>query len=103
MNAIHDKLKVLCKDTEHEYEILYPEKYKVTNNKIIIRTSVKNSDLRRGWIGDLFCDTTSRDVCDYNIIIAQNTEDIYKDVLLAYIDIIDVDGSICWKYVFLKK
>ncbi len=40
MNTIHDELKVFCKDTEQEYEILYP-KYKQTNNKIIVKLLLK--------------------------------------------------------------
>lgn len=102
MNTIHDQLKVFCKDTEQEYEILYP-KYKETNKKIIIRTPVKNSAMYRGWVGDLFYNTTSRDVYDSNIVIAKDTEGIYKDVLLTNINIVDINGSLYWKYVFLKK
>lgn len=102
MNAVHDRLKIFCKDNEKEYELLYPN---LTENdtEIRIKTFAKNSDLCRGWIGDLFYNTTSRDICDHNIIIARDTVELCKDVLLAKVSILDTGRGIEWEYVFLKK
>jgi len=101
MNAIHDKLKIFCKDTECEHELLV-KNFKEDDNEIRIKSCAKNNGLYRGWIGDLFYNTISRDVCDCNNIIARDTEEWCKDVLLVKINIID-DGYISWEYVFLKK
>ena len=102
MNAIHERLKIFCRDNEKEYELLYPN-FTENDTEIRIETYAKNSDLYRGWIGDLFYNTISKDICDCNNIIARDTAELCKDVLLAKINMKDTDSGIKWEYIFMKK
>lgn len=102
MNAIHEKLRIFCKDNKKEYELLCPD-FTENDVEIRIKTCAKNSDLYRGWIGDLLYNTIGRDICNYNLIIAKDTVELYKDVLLAKVNLLDTDNGIEWEYVFLKK
>ena len=102
MNAIHERLKIFCKDNEKEYELLYPN-FTENDTEIKIKTHIKNSDLCRGWIGDLFYNTVGKDIYNLNNIISNDTVELCKDVLLAKVNISNTDGGIEWEYVFMKK
>lgn len=77
--------------------------YKENADEIKIETSGKESELRRGWIGDLYYSTgRSR-----NIVTGANTdlfaEKTYEDVLLAKVNILSINDRVVWEYTFLKK
>lgn len=102
MNVIHERLKIFCKDNENEYELLFPS-FIENNAEIRVKSYAKNNDLYRGWIGDLFYNTISKDVRDIENPIAKDTVELCKDVLLAKINLLNTDNGIEWEYVFLKK
>ena len=104
MKVVSNNFDVICKDSRgNEYELLCFS-YDELENTITIETSVYNTELQRGWIGDLSyyvkenIDVETLDEYDFEII---NT---YKDVLLANIIPSASHGSATvWKYTFLKK
>lgn len=103
MNTIHEGLNVICKTSDKAYELICAS-YDENLDEIKVRTVVKESELQRGWIGDLYYSTNrSIDIktCENTEFVAENT---YKDALLARVNIWDVDdGVITWEYTFLKK
>ena len=103
MNTVHEKLNVTCKDDTSTYELICSS-YEESIDEIKVRTVVKENELKRGWIGDLYYSTgRSRDIVtgdDTNLI----AEDTYKDVLLARVNVWSVeDCVVTWEYTFLKK
>ena len=103
MNTVHEGLNVICKTSDKAYELMCAG-YDENLDEIKVRTVVKENELQRGWIGDLYYSTNrSRDIKtgEDTEFIAENT---YKDVLLARVNIWDVDdGVVTWEYTFLKK
>lgn len=100
---IHNGLTIFCKDENNIYEIKECVGYDENIDEIKIRTMVKNTELKRGWTGDLSYKTYDNiDLFDnYNDSFA---EDTYKDVLLRSVNIWSMeDGFITWEYTFLKK
>lgn len=107
-------------------EVIYDDKVKVTltdqmgnnidfktsnlyelDDEIRLQTSIINSDLQRGWIGDLAYQVADGiELFSGNRIVdIQPVEKIFQDVLLSRINLSEVRfGSPCiWEYVFLKK
>lgn len=103
MNVVYEYLDVVCKNASGEIKI-YSEDYYETIDEIRIRSSMRNDQLNRGWIGDLTYSTVKA----YSIESATEVETVaqstYNDVLLASVTVCDIDGGcITWEYRFLKK
>ena len=104
MRVVSNNFDVICKDSRgNEYELLCFS-YDEFENTITIETSVYNTELQRGWIGDISysakedVDIETLDEYDFKII------DTYKDVLLTSITpSARYKSSTVWKYTFLKK
>lgn len=104
MRLASNKFDVICKDSRGNKHDLWCYSYDEFENTIIIETSVHDTELQRGWIGDLSystrenVDVETLDENDFKII------DTYKDVLLTNIvPSASVDKTTVWKYTFLKK
>ncbi len=104
MNVVYRYLDIVCKSASGEEVKIYSDDYDECIDEIKIITSVRSSQLDRGWIGDLTYST----VRAYDAqsgheveVVAQST---YHDVLLTNINVYNVDdGHITWQYRFLKK
>jgi hypothetical protein len=97
-------LDVICKGASGEEVKIYSEDYDESIDEIKIRTSIRNENLNRGWIGDLTYSTVSA----YNLESCKELENVakstYNDVLLVNIIPWKIDeGVITWEYRFLKK
>lgn len=75
------------------------------NDEIVITTQIRETDLHRGWVGDLVCCVP----CGKNFETyadEENTDvhETYRNVLLrnVVIDSVDMQEAIMWKYTFLK-
>ena len=104
MRVVSNNFDVVCKDSRGDEHNLLCFSYDEFENTITIETSVYNTELQRGWIGDLSysvnqnIDIETLDDNDFKII------DTYKDVLLTNIvPSASVDKTTVWKYTFLKK
>ena len=77
------------------------------DDEIRLQTSIINSDLQRGWIGDLtYQAVNGTELFSGNRIVdIQPVENTFQDVLLSRINLLEVQfGRPCiWEYVFLKK
>ena len=104
MKVASDKFDVICKDGQGSEHNLSCFSYDEFGNEIYIETCVYNTELLRGWIGDLYylvhknIDVETCDVSDLEI------KEMYKDVLLAsVIPYANHGEATVWKYTFLKK
>lgn len=102
MEAIYEYLEVTCKDKENSFRLLCYG-YDESVDEIKIRTNIKETELKRGWIGDLHYSTGK----SFNLKseeLGLKVEDAYKDVLLTSVRIWMIDENvITWEYTFLKK
>ena len=104
MNVVHRYLDVTLKCTSSEEIKIYACDYDECIDEIKIRTDIRNTQLDRGWMGDL----TYVTVQALELETGKETENVakseYKDVLLASIIPWTMeDGVITWEYRFLKK
>ena len=104
MKVASNKFDVVFKDSQGNEHELWCYSYDEFENIITVETSVYDTELFRGWIGDLSysiresIDVETLDEYDFKII------DTYKDVLLTNITpSASSDGATVWKYTFLKK
>lgn len=103
MKIIDEYLDVICKNELVEIQI-YAEDYDESTDEIRIRTSIRDDQLNRGWIGDLTYSSRKA----YNIESGHQVENIaqstHNDVLLASVTVYGInDRTITWEYRFLKK
>ena len=103
MNVVYRYLDIICKNASSEIKI-YSEDFDECMDEIKIRTTVRDDQLNRGWIGDLTYTTRiayNYETCTESKDVAQST---YNEVLLAGITMYSTDdGIITWEYRFLKK
>lgn len=104
MKVVSNKFDVICKDSQGNKHNLLCFSYDEFGNEIYVETQVHNTDLQRGWIGDLCY--SMRENIDVETLDEHNLEikEMYKDVLLASVTPSASHGeAIIWKYTFLKK
>ena len=104
MRVVSDKFDVVFKDSQGKEHNLLCFSYDELGNEIYVETQVHNTELQRGWIGDLCY--LMHDNLDVETLDEYNLEikEMYKDVLLASVTpSASCDEAIIWKYTFLKK
>ena len=102
MDIVAKYLKVQCVDCASAYE-LFPSYFDEDDESIEIRTQIYNSELQRGWVGNLSY---------YGVgCMLQNENEKantpfhkYENVLLQNVTIWSCEFNECpmWKYRFLK-
>ncbi len=106
MKVVYEYVKrVILKNDDGELYLNEAYAFEENIDEILVRTQVVNTDLKRGWIGDLTYETSpGRDIQDDRIDY-DGARDTFHDVLLASVRIwmCDTDGVITWEYRFLKK
>ncbi len=106
MKVAYSNLPCLTlKDKSGKTFDVWANSYYELGDEINIKTSFREEEINRGWIGDLSYQTA----CGYGTggKEVDNTEitDTYTDVLLASISIYEAEfnAPIIWEYKFLKK
>ena len=104
MKVASNKFDIICKDSQGNEHNLYGYDYNESGNTINVETQVYNTELQRGWIGDLYyliCDNIDIETYNENDL---KIIDTYKDVLLTSVTPTATHGNAtCWRYIFLKK
>lgn len=103
--AYRNVVKVILKNDDKELFLNYPFSFEENVDDIVIKTQVANTNLKRGWIGDLTYETRPGVDVEDGDINSFGVQDTFRDVLLANVRIwdSDVDHVITWEYRFLKK
>ena len=106
MKVAYSNLPCLTlKDKSGKTFDIWANSYYELGDEINIKTSFREAEVNRGWIGDLSYQTA----CGYgtNGKEVDDTEvaDTYTDVLLASISVYEAEPNapILWEYKFLKK
>lgn len=97
--------KVTLKNDSGELFLNYPCSFEENTDEILVRTQIVNTELKRGWIGNLtYVTSPGKDIKDERIDY-DDARDTFYDVLLTSVRIwmSDTDGVITWEYKFLKK
>lgn len=106
MNLIYDgSLQIILRDKNgKEYELLAQSYNTYSDNSIEITTSFKNTELERGWVGDMVCRTPAGMDLMGDVIEGTEICETYQDVLLksAKIDNAEFREAMTWKYIFFK-
>ena len=84
---------------------MWMQSYEEVCDEIRIRTSCREREIKRGWIGNLSYNATRAFDMKGDDVDDASVADEYSDVLLAklYIYESEIDQPIVWEYVFLKK
>ena len=103
MQAVFDRIdRVECID-EHGLYVLTPYNFDESIDSISINTQIKETNLKRGWVGDLYWYTSP----SYNVNTGDTNYvegDVFKDVILTHIKpYYTPDSPVSWEYVFMKK
>ena len=103
MQAVFDRIdRVECVDDTCLYKLRIHE-FDESIDSITIRTQIKETDLKRGWIGDLHWYTSKA----FNVNCGDTEyveNDVFRDVILTHIKMYwPTDEPITWEYVFMKK
>jgi hypothetical protein len=101
MNVFKDMV-IILKNDNYTFELRFID-INDYDNEIVVYSHIRYPELKRGFVGELiyhgrgFNITTDEDI--------KMDVDSYKDVLLRTVQCssADVDGTIEWKYVFLKE
>ena len=103
MNIVYRYLDIICKNASSEVKI-YSEDFDECMDEIKIKTTVRDDQLNRGWIGDLTYATKKAYDVESGTEIENVSQSTYTGVLLASITVYNIDnGIITWEYRFLKK
>ena len=97
--------RITLTDAVGNWYELYISSYEEYGDEIIIRTSLKETDLKRGWIGNLTCHMLAGidpESCKH--ITDTGYDKKYCDVLLRRVEVDNAerDSAVVWKYTFLK-
>lgn len=97
--------KIILIDGDKKETIFpYVISFDVYDDKIIVNTEIKNTEIKRGWIGDLWYETTE----EIEVTTGKDTgltyKDCFKDVILISVNpTVDSSNVVAWEYCFLKK
>lgn len=106
MNIVYYKCpRITLTDTIGNWYELYVSSYEEYGDEIVIRTSLKETDLKRGWMGDLTCYMLAGANPENGSDMTDTGYDKkYCDVLLRSVEVDNAerDSVVMWKYTFLK-
>ena len=96
---------VTLKDKSGKTFDIWANSYYELGDEINIKTSFRENEIKRGWIGDLSYQTTHGYGTDGEKVDDTEVTDTYTDVLLTSVSIYEAEfnAPIIWEYKFLKK
>lgn len=95
---------ITLKNDDGEINMLI-HSYDVYGDEIKLTTQIRETELKRGWVGDMICYLPAgKDFQNGNVIEGTDVQDIYHDVLLrsVKIDGAEMKEAVNWVYTFLK-
>lgn len=103
MQICSNYLKVLCEDDSGKRFEIPCLDYEESYDEIKVRTQFNTTDLKRGWIGNLFYQTQNNKSIETGGNVDEVAERCYINVLLAKVNIWSSDDVVTWQYTFLKE
>lgn len=95
---------ITLKNGDKEINMLI-HSYDVYGDEIVIKTQIRETELKRGWIGDMICYLPAgNDYQTGKIVEGTDIREVYHDILLrsVKIDSAEFQTTTIWVYTFLK-
>ena len=95
---------ITLKNEDGEINMLI-HSYDVYGDEIKIESQIRETDLKRGWVGDMICYLPAgKDFQNGNIVEGTDTREVYHDILLrsVKIDSAEMKEAVVWAYTFIK-
>ena len=97
-----DKVTLINSD-RGEIVLPYITFFSISEDRITVETDIKNTELKRGWVGDLRYETTPG-VKVTGEETGSTYKDCFNDVILISVNATgDPSCAVNWEYCFLKK
>ena len=75
------------------------------DDEIVIKSTIRETDLYRGWTGDMICYVPDgKDYLTGDVMDGTSISEIHRNILLksVRIDSVEMQEATIWKYTFLK-
>ena len=75
------------------------------DDEIVIKSTIRETDLYRGWTGDMICHVPAgNNYQTGDVVEGTSTSEIHRNILLRSIriDSVGMQEAAMWKYTFLK-
>lgn len=95
---------ITLKNDDGEINMLI-HSYDVYGDEIKIESQIRETDLKRGWVGDMICYLPAGlDYQNGNVVEGTDVREVYRDILLrsVKIDGAEMKEAVNWVYTFLK-
>ena len=79
--------------------------YDTYSDEIVLKSNIRETDLKRGWVGDMFCYVPAgMDLATGKVVDGTDRRNVYHNVLLRSIesDSAELQEPVTWVYTFLK-
>ena len=106
METIYERIdKIICHDKDGNVLYLsFPNSFYEDEKEIIIKTNIFNTDLIRGWRGNLtYITTPGIDLCNENIKYDETKDTFYDVILIKVKTTYQFNDCMEWEYIFLKR
>lgn len=103
-NAYDYISRVILKNDNSEYVFKYLTDFNEYEHEILVKTGVPIEGLKRGWVGDLFYETSDAiNIHTGDKVKGHTFHAGFKNVLLArFLVTSDSNRAVEWEYTFLK-
>ena len=97
-------LIILRNEAGEEINLLI-HSYDKYSNEIVLTSNIRETDLKRGWVGDMICYVpTGMDLETGKVVDGTDRRNVYRNVLLRSVEIdsAELQEPVTWVYTFIK-
>ena len=97
-------LITLRNETGEEINLLI-NSYDTYSDEIVLKSNIRETDLKRGWVGDMICYVPAGiDLATGKVVDGTDRRNVYHNVLLRSVEIdsAELQEPVTWVYTFLK-
>lgn len=79
--------------------------YDTYSDEIVLKSNIRETDLKRGWVGDMICYVPAgMNLATGKVVDGTDRRNVYHNVLLRSVEIdsAELQGPVTWVYTFLK-
>lgn len=97
-------LIILRNEAGEEINLLI-HSYDTYSDEIVLKSNIRETDLKRGWVGDMICYVPAgMDLATGRVVDGTDRRNVYHNVLLRSVEIdsAELQEPVTWVYTFLK-
>ena len=97
-------LIILRNEAGEEINLLI-HSYDTYSDEIVLKSNIRETDLKRGWVGDMICYIPAgMDLATGKVVDGTDRRNVYNNVLLRSVEIdsAELQEPVTWVYTFLK-